>query len=122
MDGLHGADAAGVGALGELAAELQVETAGHDHRIERRVRNEAVDLAADDDLDVRALLHHAYAAVLEGGIEVPGERVERLVVVVVGVDRAQLIGHGHLHDPARRPLLKMCRYFSAQTWLASPGS
>ena len=39
-----------VDAFGDLAAELEVEAAGHDDRVERRVRDEVVELARDEDL------------------------------------------------------------------------
>ena len=41
---------AGVDALGDLAPEQRVEAARHDDRVEGRVRDEAVDLAADQQL------------------------------------------------------------------------
>ena len=53
---------AGVDALGDLAAEQRVEAARHDDRVEGRVRDEAVDLAADQQLDPLAVLHGPHAA------------------------------------------------------------
>ena len=41
-----------VDALGDLAAEQQIQATGHDDRVERRIRDEVVDLAAHDG-DVR---------------------------------------------------------------------
>ena len=46
---------AGVDALGDLAAEQRVEASGHDDRVERRVRHEAVDAAAHQQLDALAV-------------------------------------------------------------------
>ena len=74
-------------ALGNLAAEERVEAARDDDRVEGRIGDEAVDPAADEELDALAVLHRANAASLEGLVEVPREGVERLVVVVVRVDR-----------------------------------
>ena len=77
--------------FGDLAAEERVEAAGDDDRVEGRVRDEAVDALADEQLHVLlAVVHRAHAAPLERGIEVPGERIERLVVVVVGVDGVEI--------------------------------
>src|SRR5262249_5279459 len=56
------------------------------------VGHEAVDLPADQQLDALAVLHGVDAPVGEGPVEVAGEGVEGLVVVVVGVDRSQLHG------------------------------
>ena len=46
-----------VDALGDLAAEERVEAARDDDRVEGRVRDEAVDAAADQELDALAVLH-----------------------------------------------------------------
>ena len=46
-----------VDALGDLTAEHQVHAAGDDDRVERRVRDEAEELAAREQQRVAALLH-----------------------------------------------------------------
>ena len=84
-----------VDALGHLTAEHQVHAAGDDDRIERRVRDEAEELAAHEQERVAALLHRLHPARAELLVEVAGARVDRLVVVVVGVDGAESDLHGH---------------------------
>ena len=91
-----------VDALGDLAAEERIEAARHDDRVEGRVRDEPVHLAAHQQLHPLAVLHRLHAAVAELRVEVPGEGVERLVVVVVGVDRPGV--HG---APPGRPVVAL---------------
>ena len=76
-----------VDALGDLAAEQQIQAAGFDDRIEGRVRDEVIDLTAHDRQGALAVGEHLHAAALELLGQVPGEGVDRLVVVVVDVDR-----------------------------------
>src|SRR6516162_6776530 len=86
----------GIDALGDLAAEQRVQATRHDDRVEGRVGNEPVDPVADDRLGVAAVAVHLNAAPAELLVQVPGEGVQRLVVVVVDIDRlvAQVI-HDH---------------------------
>ena len=83
-----------VDALGDLAAEHQVEAAGHDDRVERRVRDEAEELAADEQERVLPCCTTCTPRSTELLVEVAGARVERLVVVVVGVDGPESDVHG----------------------------
>ena len=76
-----------VDALGDLAAEQQIQAAGFDDRIERRIWDELIDLTGHDRKGALALGEHLDAAALELLGQVPGEGVDRLVVVVVDVDR-----------------------------------
>ena len=81
---------AGVDALGNLTAEQRIEGSRDDDRVERGVRDEGVELAAHQHVHPLALLHRADAPVLELRVEVSGECVERLVVVIVRVDRSEV--------------------------------
>jgi hypothetical protein len=92
---------AGVDPFGDLAPEERIEAAGHDDRVERRVRDEPVHLAADEDLHPLAVLHRLDAPFAEPLVEVARERVEGLVIVVVGVDRTDIHGHG-AHSPKKK--------------------
>ena len=76
-----------VDALGDLAAEQQVQAARLDDRIERRVRDEVVDPLTHHGQRALAVGDHLHAAALELLGQVAGARVDRLVVVVVDVDR-----------------------------------
>ena len=87
LERLHLEELGRVHALRNLAAEERVEAARDDDRVEGRIGDEAVDATADEELDALAVLHGANPASLEGLVEVPREGVERLVVVVVCVDR-----------------------------------
>ena len=79
--------------LRDLAPEHGVEAPGHDDRIERRVRDEPEPVPAREQERVLAVLHDLYAAVAEVAVEVAGARVERFVVVLVGVDRTECQVH-----------------------------
>ena len=82
-----------VDAIGDLAPEHQVEAARHDDRVECRVRNEPIDASTDEEMRVPAVVHRLHAPLLELRIEIAGKRVERFVIVVVGVDRLEVEGH-----------------------------
>ena len=84
-------EAARVHSFGDLAAEERVHATGHDDGVERGVRDEPVHRPAHEELDALAGLHDFDAAVAELLVEVPGERVQALVVVVVGVNG--FVGH-----------------------------
>ncbi len=73
--------------LGDLTAEQQVQAARLDDRVERRVRDELVDDATHDGERALALGEHLHAAAFELLGQVAGAGVDRLVVVVVDVDR-----------------------------------
>src|SRR6185503_4633914 len=80
--------------LGIVAAVVLIEAAGARNRIERGVRDEAVDRARDQEL--LASLHHCpvHAAAAHLRVEVARERVFGLVVMVVGVeDQERKVGH-----------------------------
>ena len=62
---LHLHERARVGALGDLPAEERVEAARHDDRVEGRIRDEAVDATADQQLDALAVLHGPHPALAE---------------------------------------------------------
>ena len=87
LERLHLEELGRAHALGNLAAEERVEAARDDDRVEGRIGDEAVDPTADEELDALAVLQGANPASLEGRIQVPREGVQRLVVVVVRVDR-----------------------------------
>ena len=61
-----------VDTLGDLAAEQQIQAARLDDRVERRVRDEVVDLAAHDGQGALAVGDHLHAAALELLGQVPG--------------------------------------------------
>ena len=65
-----------VHALRDLAAEQQIEATRFDDRVERRVRDEVVDLFAHDGPSALAVLHHLHTAALELLGQVPGAGVE----------------------------------------------
>ena len=87
---------------GNLAAEQQIQATRLDDRVERRVRDEVVDPFAHDRPGALAVADHLHAAALELLGQVPGERVERLVVVVVDVDRLVVQCHCVLSSFQRR--------------------
>ena len=78
-----------IGASRVAPAEVLVERAGLAHRIERRVRDEPVDLAADEQPLPAVELRPLDGALLYCGLDVAGERVHRLVVVVVAVEELE---------------------------------
>ena len=77
-------------ALRVPAAEVLVEGARLRHGVERRVGDEAVDPSADEQALLAVDLRPLHRALGELRLEVPGEGVERLVVVVVAVERLEL--------------------------------
>ena len=78
-----------------VAPEVVGEDAGLGHRVERRVDDGAADLAADHVVLASVDLGPLDDPGAEGRVEVPGEGVERLVVVVVGVERPVVQGRTH---------------------------
>jgi hypothetical protein len=66
--------------------EVVLEAAGLGDRVERGVRDELVDLPADEQPLLAAYLGPLHAPLGHRGVDVAGERVLRLVVVVVGVE------------------------------------
>ena len=75
-----------IDAVGNLAAEVQIQAAGDDHRVEGRIRDEAVDAVARDRLDAPARRDEADAAPAQLRIEVAREALLELVVVLVGIE------------------------------------
>ena len=69
-----------------VAAEVVVHRAGLGDRVERRVHDRVAHLPADDVVLAAVDLGPLHAARPELRVEVAGEGVERLVVVVVGVE------------------------------------
>jgi hypothetical protein len=101
-DGLELAEGRADVVAGRLAPEVVVEHAGPGHGIERRVRDEAVDLARDHQprLSVDRGPLDGPTSVL--GLQVARERVGRLVVVVVGIEQLEAeCGHGSPSSGAR---------------------
>ena len=84
------------GGLGVAAPEVLVERPRLADRVERRVRDEPVDLAADQEALAPVDRRPLHGALGELGLDVAGEGVERLVVVVVGVERREIDGW---HEP-----------------------
>ena len=86
-----------VHALGNLAAEQQIEAAGLDDRVEGGVGDEVVDLLADHRHGASAVADHLHPARPELLGQVAGERVERFVIVVVDVDSlvVELVHRSH---------------------------
>src|SRR4029450_8354945 len=84
--GLDLHDGPRIDALGKLSAEERVHAARDDDRIERRIRDESIHAARGQELHPLAVLHRANPWARELAIEVTGERIERLVVVIVRVD------------------------------------
>src|SRR5207248_6302155 len=89
--------------LGVATAEVLVEAARPRDRVERRVRDEPVDLAADEQPLLAVQLDPLHAALLHLARHVPDERVFRLVVVVVGVEQtvAHVLPLVTCRDPGR---------------------
>ena len=73
--------------LVRVAAEVVVHRAGLGDRVERGVDDRVAHDAADDVVLAPVHLAPLHAARLHLRVDVAGERVERLVVVVVGVER-----------------------------------
>ena len=89
-----------------VAPEVRRQDPGLGHGVERGVGHGAADPAADHVVHAPTDLAPLDAAGPVGGVEVAGEGVERLVVVVVGIvhrmgqvrsgaRRAAIVGHGH---------------------------
>src|SRR5262249_61746121 len=91
-----------VGARGDLTAEQQVQTARLDDRVERWVRDEVVDPLAHHCPGALAVLDHLHTTALELLGQMPGAGVQRLVVVVVDIDR--LVVQSWMRDPLRYSL------------------
>ena len=78
-----------------VAAEVVVQRAGHRDRIEGRVHDRVADAPADHVVLAAVDLAPLHGARADARIEVPRERVDRLVVVVVGVERLEVeLAHG----------------------------
>ena len=88
-----------------VAPEVVVHGPGQGHRVEGRIGHGPADPAADDVVATAVDLGPLDDPGPEGRIEVPGEGVECLVVVVVGVEdrMAELPEVTHLLPPRRRP-------------------
>jgi hypothetical protein len=69
-----------------VAAEVVVERTGRGHGVEGGVDHAAEDPSADDLILAPVDVAPLDAPLAEGGVEVAGEGVERLVVVVVAVE------------------------------------
>jgi hypothetical protein len=94
-DGLERAERAADVVGGAAAAEVLVEAAGAGDGVEERVRDEAVDALVDHQARLAVDLHPLHAALGQLGVDVTGEGVGRLVVVVVGVEELEPeVGHG----------------------------
>ena len=78
-----------------VAPEVVVHRAGLGDRIERGVRDRVADAPADDVILPPVDLGPLHATAARLGIDMAGERVERLVVVVVGVEREVVEGLEH---------------------------
>ena len=78
-------------ALG-VGPEVPVQAPGLDDGVEHRVGDRIVDLPPDDVADPAMDLGDVDGTAPQLRIEVPGEGVERLVVVVVGVERTDIAG------------------------------
>ena len=86
--------------LGVALAEVVLLGAGSGHHLEGRVRDVLADLAAHDDLGATPHLHVVDHPAVAVGEEL-GQRVARLVEVVVGIE------NGDVEDSRRhRPLLR----------------
>jgi hypothetical protein len=83
------------------ATEVLVEGSRPGDRVEGRIGDEAVDLAADQQPLAAIDRSPLHAPLAEGGIEVAGESVDRLVEVVVGVKAEKVKVHNH-NPPMRR--------------------
>ncbi len=85
-----------------VAAEVVVHRAGFGDRVERRVDDRVAHPSADHVVLAAVDLAPLHAATAERGVEVAGEGVERLVVVVVGVE-GEVIEVGHATNRTIRP-------------------
>ena len=78
---------------GALAAEVLVERAGSGDGVEGRVRDEPVHPSGHQETLLPVDLGPLHRALGHAGIEVPGERVRGLVVVVVRVEELEVDRH-----------------------------
>src|SRR5205823_6069844 len=86
---------------GTLTAEVLVERPRPRDGIELRVRDEPIHLARDDQPLLAVDLGPLHRTLAKARIDVPGERVGSLVVVIVGVEGQEpQVGHRAL-PPAR---------------------
>ena len=89
-----------------VAPEVVVHRAGLGDRVEGRVHDRVADPAADHVVLAAVDLAPLHAAAAERGVEVAGEGVERLVVVVVGVEGEKIeLGHGRNRTVRPEPFL-----------------
>ena len=86
VDRLHLQERRRIDALGDLPAEEQLTAPWDDHGVERRVRDEPVDLVGHHDVGPLAVAQDLHAPAPHRRVLVAGEGVERLVVVVVRVE------------------------------------
>jgi hypothetical protein len=86
---------AGIGALGITAAEVLVHDPGRRDRVEGGVRDELVHLAPHQQVGLAVQLRPLHGPLAVGRLDVPGERIGGLVVVVIAVEEPerQLSGH-----------------------------
>ena len=80
-------------ALWIAAAEILLKAARRRKHVERRVRDEPIDLAANKQHLATIHFGPLHTAALELRLDVAGERVHRLVVVIVGVEHRGDLGH-----------------------------
>ncbi len=100
-DGVELAEQVADAGVARVAApEVLVEGTRLGHRVERRVGDEPVDPAAHQQALAAAHLGPLHGPIGELGLDVAGEGVERLVVVVVGVERLEVDG-GHRPPPGQ---------------------
>jgi hypothetical protein len=81
-----------VDAVRYLATEQQIQTTRLDDRVERRIRDEVVDPLTHHRQGAFTVLNHLHPTAFELLGQVPGERVQRFVIVVVDVDRPVVEG------------------------------
>jgi hypothetical protein len=96
-----------VGALGVAPAEVLVHDAGRRHRVEGGVRDELVHLAPDQQAGLAVDLRPLHGALAVLRLDVTGERVQSLVVVVIAIKKPErkLCGHSRAlrRQEARHP-------------------
>ena len=73
--------------------EVLLETSWCRKHVERRVGDEAVDLAANKQHLVAIHFGPHHAATFELGLDVTSERVKRFVIVIVSVEHGRDLGH-----------------------------
>jgi hypothetical protein len=82
----------------DLSTKEGIETTRHDNGVKRWVGHESIDPAPHQELCLLTVLDRTDASVLVLGVEVPSECVERLVVVVVSIERPGI----HWRSPSKR--------------------